>query len=178
MTPLTWNPIPGCSPNHYTEPLKTTEPRSFVVTSDLFHADIDRFWINEVFGIMAAARHHTFQLVTGHPDRVRELLDYPGFAHRARHRAEGYGRPVADWVWPLPNVQISPPEPPDALLAQLEAEWQKTQIAAPDRDRRLDPLLDEALIAACERAGVPRDRAERMVAESRRRLEARWADDT
>lgn len=108
MTPFTWNPIPGCcSPAAFAEPLRTAEPRVFATTSDLFHASIDRFWINEVFGVMAQAPQHTFQLATGHTGRAHSLLNDPGFIHRVRHRATTYGLPMVDWVWPLPNVQIS-----------------------------------------------------------------------
>ncbi|EDY43945.2 hypothetical protein [Streptomyces sp. SPB074] len=61
--------------------------------------------------------------------------------------------------------------PLDAL-DQLEADWQATQACAPDRDRRLDDMYDDALIHHCVRAGMTLADALRAVAMARRAMEA------
>jgi protein gp37 len=89
-------------------PLKWRKPTRVFVNSmsDLFHTDVDREWIAEIFGVMAAARRHTFQLLTKRHARMRSLLNDPGFIHKVRHRAEGKGLPIGGFSWPLPNVWL------------------------------------------------------------------------
>ena len=43
--------------------------------SDLFHEEVSEGFIAEVFGVMAAARRHVFQVLTKRPERMRKLLD-------------------------------------------------------------------------------------------------------
>jgi protein gp37 len=74
--------------------------------SDLFHADINQEWIAEIFGVMAAARRHTFQLLTKRHARMRSLLNDPNFIHKVRHRAQGKGLSIPDFTWPLPNLWL------------------------------------------------------------------------
>jgi protein gp37 len=90
------------------DPLKWRKPRRIFVNSmsDLFHADIDRTWIAEIYAVMAAARRHTFQVLTKRAARMRTLLDDPAFADVVRARALGKGLPETDWQWPLPNVWL------------------------------------------------------------------------
>jgi protein gp37 len=42
--------------------------------SDLFHEDIPDEYIAQVFGIMALAPQHTFQILTKRPERMRDLM--------------------------------------------------------------------------------------------------------
>jgi protein gp37 len=92
-----------------TEPLRWKKPRRVFVNSmsDLFHPGIQTADLHLVFGVMAATPQHTYQVLTKRHARMRSLLNDPQFAHMARHRAEGYGRPpTAGWTWPLPNVHL------------------------------------------------------------------------
>jgi len=57
-------------------PLRWTKPRRIFVNSmsDLFHPDVPDQFIADVFAYMAYARHHTFQVLTKRPERMRALL--------------------------------------------------------------------------------------------------------
>lgn len=61
-------------------------------------------------------------------------------------------------------------EHPLRFLDQLEDDWQATQQALPDRDRRLDDLYDDALTVLCMRAGMSLPEAVRTVASASRAL--------
>jgi protein gp37 len=90
------------------DPLKWRKPTRVFVNSmsDLFHDEIDKEWIAEIFGVMAAARKHTFQLLTKRHGRMRSLLNDPAFVHKVRHRAQGKGLAISDFTWPLPNLWL------------------------------------------------------------------------
>nr|WSZ21205.1 phage Gp37/Gp68 family protein [Streptomyces canus] len=94
--------------NKVNDPLNWRKPTRVFANSmsDLFHADIDQAWIQEIFGVMAAARRHTFQLLTKRHARMRSLLNDPAFIDNVRRRAHGKGLPDADWQWPLPNLWL------------------------------------------------------------------------
>ena len=74
--------------------------------SDLFHADVDQAWIADIFAVMAAARRHTFQVLTKRHARMRSLLSDPVFVANVRKGAHGKGLPDEAWQWPLPNVWL------------------------------------------------------------------------
>lgn len=81
-----WRGVPGhhfekgfdlvLRPDKLDLPLHWTKPRRIFVTSmgDLFHKDVPEEFIRAVFGVMAQARQHTFQLLTKRPERMREVL--------------------------------------------------------------------------------------------------------
>lgn len=56
-------------------PLSWRKPRMIFVNSmsDLFHRDVPPEFIHRCFRVMNDATHHTFQLLTKRPERVREL---------------------------------------------------------------------------------------------------------
>lgn len=58
-------------------PLRWSKPRRIFVNSmsDLFHPDVPDEFIRAVFATMAAARQHTFQVLTKRPERMLGLLD-------------------------------------------------------------------------------------------------------
>jgi protein gp37 len=61
--------------------------------SDLFHELVPEEFIALVFGVMAQAQQHTFQVLTKRPERMRDMLSH------------------WDWrpplcAWPLPNVWL------------------------------------------------------------------------
>jgi len=114
-------------PEKLYEPLAKRLPHRIFVcsTSDLFHEKVPFEFIAAVFGVMAAARHHTFQVLTKRPERMAEflkwLVDYePGGGSRGYSWQSLYsyaiqagvpekrlhGRMASPWPWPLPNVWL------------------------------------------------------------------------
>jgi protein gp37 len=96
-------------------PLRWRRPRRIFVNSvsDLFHEGVPDDYIAAVFGVMAAAPQHTFQVLTKRPERARRWfsqgmdvqaaacarLDEIGFER-------GCGSAFEPEVWPLPNVWL------------------------------------------------------------------------
>ncbi len=68
-------------PDKLEEPLRWRKPRMVFVNSmsDLFHEEIPDEYIARVFGVMANARQHIFQVLTKRPERMAELLNSYGF---------------------------------------------------------------------------------------------------
>jgi protein gp37 len=87
-------------PDKLDQPLRWKKPRRIFVNSmsDLFHDDIPDAYIALVFGVMATAKQHSFQLLTKRHGRMRSLLNNIGF--RASIATDA---PVE---WPLPNVWL------------------------------------------------------------------------
>lgn len=100
------------------QPLQWRKPRRIFVNSmsDLFHEQVPDEWIDRIFGVMAQASQHTFQVLTKRPERMR---DYVGImADRYTRQARGVrvaraGSPVSipddapgGMDWPLPNVWL------------------------------------------------------------------------
>lgn len=58
------------------QPLHWKKPRRVFVNSlsDLFHESVSDDYIDEVFALMALAPHHTFQILTKRPHRMRTYL--------------------------------------------------------------------------------------------------------
>lgn len=86
-------------PDRLDQPLKWKRPRRIFVNSlsDLFHEDVPSDFIQACFTTMAAARQHTFQILTKRPQRMRRALQQwhkEGLVFR-----EGWGSS-------LPNVWI------------------------------------------------------------------------
>lgn len=65
-----------CHPERLDQPLRWRRPRRVFVNSmsDLFHEAVPEDFILSVFVTMAAARQHTFQVLTKRADRMRDLL--------------------------------------------------------------------------------------------------------
>lgn len=57
-------------------PKRWRKPRKIFVNSmsDLFHPDVPVAFIARVWEVMAATPHHTFQILTKRPERMREVL--------------------------------------------------------------------------------------------------------
>jgi protein gp37 len=73
--------------------------------NDLFHARVPDTFIAQVFAVMAAASHHSFQVLTKRPQRMARLLGSDAFAETVFHlSAAGYG--AATLTWPLPNLWL------------------------------------------------------------------------
>ena len=60
-------------------PLRATKPRLYFVNSmgDPFDSAVPDAWVDEMFAVMALSPHHTFQVLTKRPDRMREYLGGP-----------------------------------------------------------------------------------------------------
>jgi protein gp37 len=121
-------------PEHLADPLRWKKPRRIFVNSmsDLFHEGLTNEEIAAVFGVMAAAPRHTFQVLTKRPERMRDWFrfhwvpDQSGRCvtqaevcrgeamNRIEHRRpDGSALPGPtqalfgyDTRWPLPNVWI------------------------------------------------------------------------
>ncbi len=85
--------------------------------SDLFHAEIPRNFIAQVFAVMALTPRHTYQVLTKRPGRMhhllsgRSVLEGGGFAEEVAEEMDRIGRARGwdEWPapqWPLPNVWL------------------------------------------------------------------------
>ncbi|HEX6359508.1 phage Gp37/Gp68 family protein [Actinophytocola sp.] len=96
-------------------PLRSRKARRWFVNSmsDLFHKNITDRFIAAVFAVMAATPHHTYQLLTKRPRRMRVLLNSAQFWHLVRDEIKSL--PVRENVRtaalaathePLPNLWL------------------------------------------------------------------------
>lgn len=138
------------APEHIlTAPLRWKRPRRIFVNSmgDLFHTNVPRRWIDQVFAVMALAPQHTFQVLTKRADAMRNYMIHPGTARRVHEiacdmamrldlnviliapgvdeRRAPPGPRVYLGTWPLPNVWLGVSaerqEEADARIPQLLA---------------------------------------------------------
>lgn len=123
-------------PERLADPLRWKRPRRVFVNSmsDVFHDEVSNATIATMFGVMAAARRHTFHVLTKRPERMVEWFRWAA-AHEVGGHYEGplgalayaisctsdplpdrvfggegddgvaIGRAVGD-EWPLPNVWL------------------------------------------------------------------------
>jgi protein gp37 len=128
-----WTGTARMVPEHLVDPLRWTRQRRIFVNSmsDLFHSDLTNEDIAAVFGVMAAARRHTFQVLTKRPERMQEWFTWAEQAMSGRYRVPALIGHAAAWVvervgrnaesdllhkhaaisagiddWPLPNVWL------------------------------------------------------------------------
>jgi protein gp37 len=113
------------------QPIRWQRPRRIFVCAhgDLFHPAVPDVWIDQVFAVMALCPHHTFQLLTKRPERMRAYLRQTAMPHRVARvvldlviagtvkvkepwpvRSLGDDVDAPDDVtlhhWPLPNVWL------------------------------------------------------------------------
>lgn len=81
-----WRGIPGhpfeqgfdlkLVPEKLLEPLKWKKSKRIFVNSmsDLFHKDVPDEYIDKVFAVMALSPHHTFQILTKRPERMKQYV--------------------------------------------------------------------------------------------------------
>lgn len=97
-------------------PLRKKKPMRIFVNSmsDLFHENVPDKVIDRIFAVMALAPHHTFQVLTKRPARMRAYFENPGY------RSEIIGIEAEDisgidrydenlhqrWLLPFPNVWL------------------------------------------------------------------------
>jgi protein gp37 len=109
-----------------TLPLRWKKPRMIFVCSmtDLFADFVPAEWIDRMFGVMALAPQHTFQVLTKRAARMRDYLNFPSVAGRIANRSmvdapigldisktglmlELRSEPGCNFErWPLPNVWL------------------------------------------------------------------------
>ena len=104
-------------PDRLEEPMHWQSPRRVFLSAkaDLFHEELPRDFVLQVFAIMAMASQHLFHVVTNLPDRMRELLgEWEYFRHEMNQAAnripwrEGFPDVEVPWAagYPLPNVWL------------------------------------------------------------------------
>lgn len=115
-------------PHQLAKPLGWRAPRRVFVNSmsDLFHPTVSDDYIAAVFGVMAAAPQHTFQVLTKHPQRAAEWFRWVARLNSAGDRLRRGGHVAYDVCtieaarlvdppylppgrpgsWPLPNVWL------------------------------------------------------------------------
>lgn len=107
-------------------PMKVKKPTVWFVNSmsDLFGEGVEDAWIYRVFAIMALTPHHTYQILTKRPERMREVVSTMTFEKMAEATPRGtlpitwadMARALGLWpkfsydpptpAWPLPNVWL------------------------------------------------------------------------
>jgi len=114
------------------KPLHWTKPRRVFVGSrtDLFHPAIPFEQIDRMFAVMALTPHHTYQVLTKRPGRMKEYFDEDDQGERADNRGAavveyGYTGWLEELPWPLPNVWLG-------VTAENQAR----------ADERIPPLLE------------------------------------
>lgn len=103
------------------QPLRWKKPRRIFVNSmsDLFHEDVPGAFIGKVFGVMAVARQHVFQVLTKRPQRMSDLLadgvvgplkgEADQTAFEILRERSTTAEEASRWPglkWPLPNVWL------------------------------------------------------------------------
>lgn len=101
-------------------PLRWRRPRRIFVNSmsDLFHEGVRDEWIAAVFAVMFMAGHHTYQVLTKRPERMRRWLtwlqDQPDKAGVLLDAVVDVSRQVGEWKlgraavgpWPKPHIWL------------------------------------------------------------------------
>jgi protein gp37 len=95
------------------QPLQWRRPRRVFVCAhgDLFHENVPVEWIDKVFAVMGAAQHHTFQVLTKRPDRMRAWADKAMVDHQlcsggGCNYCGGFDGRVPWKSYPFPNVWL------------------------------------------------------------------------
>lgn len=118
-----WNGQVRLNEEWLDQPLRWRRPRRIFVCAhgDLFHESVPDEWIAAVFGVMAAAPHHTFQVLTKRPERMRTWFAWREEQIRAREltwepwrvceeqaseRVENLPAIGCTSTWPLQNVWL------------------------------------------------------------------------
>jgi protein gp37 len=86
-----------------TQPLSWKKPRMIFVCAhaDLFHEAVPDAWIDQIFAVMALTPHHTYQILTKRPERMKSYLSASGIASRIAEATIG----------PAPNPRSLPTPP-------------------------------------------------------------------
>ena len=92
-------------------PLRWRKPRRIFVNSmsDLFHPEVPDDFIAEVFGVMALAPQHVYQILSKRPARMREYMCAPDRQHRIAQAMDALAvdrehDPIERWA-PIPGYE-------------------------------------------------------------------------
>lgn len=144
-----WTGAVKCLPDRLATPLRWRKPRRVFVNSmsDLFHEQVPWDFIAQVFGVMWAASHHTFIVLTKRPEWARVLFATVSTG-RVTRWGSNEGCPLPDMPWFKEHawtkaMSISPgrfalaqPWPPPNVILGVSVEDQ------PTADERIPILLD------------------------------------
>lgn len=149
-------------PDRLDQPLKWRKPRRVFVNSmsDLFHPKVPDEFIAQVWAVMSMARHHTFQVLTKRPRRMRGLVGHPMFKLMVNTaRLERCVSVLPDsrqadgtYAWPLRNVWVG-----TSVEDQQRADERiPALLATPAAVRFLscEPLLGEVNLHADDLGGL------------------------
>lgn len=142
-------------PEKLEEPLRRRKPTRWFVDSmsDLFHEQIPDSYIAKVFGVMAFAAKHTFQILTKRQERMRNFVSQNQDAiyseYELRWKAIGGAEHHAAraWSWPLPNVWLGVSVEDQKRFAERWPELAKTPAAV--RFLSVEPLLEALEFHEC-----------------------------
>jgi protein gp37 len=136
-----WNGVIRTVPEHLLDPMRWQRPRMVFVNSmsDLFHHSVDLDVIESIFGVMALAQRHTFQVLTKRAGAMRGFMDRTMEAHAAGvHQAAVHATRATDGVgvgreylniwgsidmrpaWPLPNVWLGVSVEDDRVAERID----------------------------------------------------------
>ncbi len=109
-----WTGDVQMSVKHLDDPLRWRKPQLVFVNSmsDLFHEGLTNEEVAAVFGVMAAARQHTFQVLTKRAKRMREWFKWVDDGVVSPDQvvstcaANYVDVDQLVWPWPLPNVWL------------------------------------------------------------------------
>lgn len=153
-------------PERLRQPLSWRKPRRVFVNSlsDLFHEDVPRDFIHDVFRTMERAEHHVFQVLTKRPDRALEVMRWLYTCSWC----EGIGCAACDdhdaplgMKEPLPNVWVG------VSIENARFTWRADvlrEIPAAVRFISAEPLLgslypkgdNDGIVTDASARGVPR----------------------
>ena len=141
-----WNGTVRLVPEHLADPIRWRQPRRVFVNSmsDLFHENLPDDHIAAVFGVMAMAPKHTFQVLTKRGERMREWFKY---IEDAGGRSVCL-REAAEWLYqhdqPGGHVAERIADAADALGADwpLRNVWLGTSVENQDYTDRIGYLLE------------------------------------
>lgn len=178
---LVWTGLVRPIPERLDWPVKWKTPRKIFVCSqsDLFHPEVPADFIAQVFSVMAICPQHTFQVLTKHAGRMRQLL--------------AHDLPYEGPEWPLRNVWIgvtvedqqrAHKRIPELLLTPAARRWLSVEPMLEAIDLRRIRLPADGRLALCS-GGKPPARVDWVVCggesaqtrETTRPFDIGWARD-
>lgn len=146
------------------QPLSVRKPTTWFVNSmsDWLHKDVPTDFIVEMFAVMAATPHHTYQLLTKRTGRLQSLLNNPDFELQvlAAIAPTGYAAgkdvlaAIQQFTWPLPNVWVGVSVEDTSVIRRVE---HLLAIPAAVRFLSCEPLLGSLSLRASLLVGMACD---------------------
>jgi len=155
-----WNGTVRFIAEHLADPLRWSKPRRIFVNSmsDLFHEGLTNEEIAAVFGVMAAAPQHTFQILTKRAQRMREWFEWVAKAEPPYGGLPAYPDYVRErsvccrCAWMVPGYEIDHKgaiglHPSDDVLEHQRGPWPLPNVwlgvSVEDQEatHRIEPLL-------------------------------------